>query len=262
MSDEFYDRVLAYAVRPERPSAAVEEALLLRLEQEVERRQIAVIDDGDADGGDEDAHDGDLSAVVVEIDTLAVKRGVLKLSQALLAAAVVLVIGVSILAGRDGSSVKTGVADDTPPTIQVDESIEPEADPISLVDAACAGVLPNLAPGTIEMIGNGTTPEAEALVRERIADLRTLVDALDEPIGALEIAKPALTNSWDDVVGELTNSELLLNQGVFNNARYTVPSLTADLHQLLDELVAIGADSCGSWPKPTNSSTERQTDGE
>ncbi len=268
MSDEFYDRLLAQAVRPERPSAAVEEDLLLRLEQEIYRRRSNVHDDDHEGRGDQkdDVGDDGFPGVVVEIGKHHSTRQAFRFQHALAVAAILLVVGVAILGDQGRSTVRTDVSDEaiatSPPTSDIEIEADSTAESIDSINVACAALLPNLAPGTTDVIGTGTTAEAEALVRERVADLRLLANALDEPVSALGAAKPELANRWNDIVAELQNSELLLSQGVFDGGRYTVPAITSDLHRLLDELVDDGADDCGLWAKPQDSGPEQQTEGE
>ena len=256
MSDEFYDRVLAQAVRPERPLAAVEEDLLLRLEQEVERAR------SEATTGAESValEDAGLPLHVVDQVTSPISgHRFMNVSVALgLAAAIV----VGFLIFSNGNEVtKVGPVEDIDPppatAVRVEDDAEAidepdgietaELTPLEIVDAACGGVLPELEPGASGMIGHFLSEEAETEIRARMADLQRIENALIEPMSQLGADYQSISEGWDAHRRAMRNANLLLEQDSLNSLRSNLAVITGDLERVLSALVDVGAEQCGLW---------------
>ena len=86
-----------------------------------------------------------------------------------------------------------------------------------------------------------------AVTRPPLDDLLLIIQALEGPITATSGDHPDLIEAFLSIEFELSNDLLLIERGGTNIARYSGPRLTAEMDELLDALVTVGAPSCSRW---------------
>lgn len=256
MSDDYLNELLAQTVKPERPSAVVEEDILLRLEQEIERERSTTANDAELVTLD------DAPLTLHAVDRVTVPNQVHRFMSVsvVLGLAAAIVVGFLIFSNGD-EVTKVGPVEeiDPPPAtvVRVEDDAEAidepdgiettESTPLDIVDAACGGVLPELAPGASGMIGHFYGEEAETEIRARMADLQRIEDALVEPMSQLGPEYQSITEGWDAHLGEMRNANLLVEQDSLNVLRHSLEVITGDLERVLSALVDVGAEQCGLW---------------
>ena len=228
-SDPEEERVASSVVRtvqPRRPSSRFEEDLLLRAIDEYERLQ------------DVDVAELDPPAVLLD----AIEEGppderMLQRSYSLMlsVAAVLALVAVGWLVTQPNAE-QARTADMTGPEI-----VRPSA--IERANTACAESLPEVGGPTLEVID---TQSIQSIGPRVAADVSLIVESL---LGALDgdPATPQIIEALEDLGDEIANAALLLENGETGPPRYSIPSASNQLLELLNQLSVRGASSCEKW---------------
>ena len=214
-------------VQARRPSSRFEEDLLLRAIDEYERLQEVGVAEPDPPAVLLDA---------IEEDD-APDEGTLQRSYPLFlaVAAVVVLMAVGWLVAQPNAE-RARTADIPAPEIV-------GASAIDRANAACAKALPEVGVPTLEVID---TQSIQSIGPRAAEDVSLIVESL---LGALDgdPSTPQIIEALEDLSDEIANAALLLENGETDPPRYSIPSASSQLLEVLNELSERGAASCEKW---------------
>ena len=253
MHDKEIESLLAEASKRDTPEPEFEASLLARAEAEFASGRSADTpeerQDTGTDAGISDEHGEPREIEVSPIGHLPTRQG-RTLQRALLTAAALVgvLFGYAFYQGEGSVETDVGGATSnvsTPTIVRPEESSSALAGPsaIDQVDAACLDILPSLPPGVRDIHPS----DDPAVTRPPLDDLLLIIQALEGPITAISGDHPDLIEAFLSIEFELSNDLLLIERGGTNIARYSGPRLTAEMDELLDALVTVGAPSCSRW---------------